>query len=193
MGDRIYSLRLELLIPQGVSSRKWEISELRWMETMFKSPFWSRYFLGLELTLLEHVVKNLLFHMTPHLLCIAFRITSDRGVNHNLVIKTTMTNFAWALNARRLHRDACNFYQNGLAHKIKCMIRHPNKTMLLSIFIIFNLYHTTYQTVLKIVLFHYMPTIPAFIMLVILYKILKIIWIKTYGIFLIGFHVIGWH
>ena len=52
--------------------------------------------------------------MTPHLLIITFRITTDKGLNLELK-KKNLTFFAWSRNARRLHVDciAYNLYENN--------------------------------------------------------------------------------
>ena len=66
--------------------------------------------------------KKLRFHMTPHLLSITFRITTDyKGLN--LELKKNLTFFAWSWNARRLHRDciAYNLYGNNFntQHRVR--------------------------------------------------------------------------
>ena len=53
--------------------------------------------------------KNLLFHMTPHLLSFTFRIICYKGLNFKFFHKI-IDQFSWSRNARRLHRDVCNLY-----------------------------------------------------------------------------------
>ena len=70
--------------------------------------------------------KHLRFHMTPHLLSITFRITTDKGFNLELKKKNDFFFFfffAWSRNARRLLRDciACNLYGKNFStqHRVR--------------------------------------------------------------------------
>ena len=105
----IFSLRLAGHKPGGRSSGKWQSLELGCKQHLNRCfdqdifrisgvpPPWGIW------------RKNLLFHMTPHLLSFTFRITSPKGLNFNFFHKI-IDQFSWSRNARRLHRDVCNLY-----------------------------------------------------------------------------------